>query len=244
MKVVTAYWELMTFITLIMLFIVPSIGLAATSPSYEIQEDTFSSGGNVQSASPNYQERDAIGNLGVGNSNSPNDQIESGYITTNDPTLQFIVNTPSINLGSLSVGATATGTASFSVKNYVSSGYIVTITGSPPTNSGHTLTPLATPTAATAGTEQFGINLVANTSPTIFGANPIQVPTSSFSFGQAVSGYNTPNVYKYSSGDTIAESIKQSGQTDYTMSMIANIDTLTPGGQYLTVLNLVVIGTY
>lgn len=244
MKALKAYWEVLAFLALVALFVVPSLTFAATSPSYEIQEDTFSSGGNVQSTSPNYQQRDAIGSLGVGNSASTNQQIESGYITTNDPTLQFIVNTSSVNLGSLSIGSTSTGVATFSVKNYVSSGYIVTLTGAPPTNSGHPLNPLASPTASLPGTEQFGINLVANTNPIVFGADPVQVPTSTFSYGQAAPGYSTTNLYQYNSGDTIAQALKQSGQTDYTISFIANIGSLTPGGQYTTELNLVVVGTY
>jgi hypothetical protein len=244
MRVIKAYWEVAVFLVFLVLFIMPQIVVAANSPNYQIQEDTFSSGGNTQSSSANYQERDALGSIGVGSGASTNKQIESGYITTNDPTLQFVVNTSSINLGSLSTGSTATGTATFSVKNYVSSGYIVTINGNPPTNNGYPLSALATPTASSAGTEQFGINLVANTSPTTFGANPVQVPSSSFSFGAAASGYNTTNLYKYVSGNTIVEATKQSGQTDFTISMIANIANTTPGGQYTTSFNLVVIGTY
>ncbi len=242
-KFVTSFWELLLVISVIILTL-PIFAHAASSTNYEIQEDTFTSGGTVQSSSPNYTERDASGSVGVGNGRGNAYQAQSGYVTTNDPTLSFIVNTTSVPLGSLSTSSTGTGTATFSVKDYVSSGYIVTIAGNTPTSGGHSLTNLATPTASSAGTEQFGINLVANTSPTTFGANPVQIPTNSFSFGAAATNYNTPNLYKYVSGDTIAHSVEQTGQTDYTISFIANIAALTPGGTYTTDLNLVVVGTY
>jgi hypothetical protein len=91
---------------------------------------------------------------------------------------------------------------------------------------------LTSPTASVAGSEQFGINLVHNTSPASFGANPVQVPSSAFSFGAAAPGYNTPNQYKYVPGDTIAYSNSSSGETDYTISYIYNISVITPGGTY------------
>jgi hypothetical protein len=92
---------------------------------------------------------------------------------------------------------------------------------------------LSTPTASIPGTEQFGMNLVANTSPITFGANPSQNPSSVFSFGAAASGYNTANLYKYVQGSTIASSNSSSGETDYTISYIYNISNSTPGGYYL-----------
>jgi hypothetical protein len=91
---------------------------------------------------------------------------------------------------------------------------------------------LTTPTISSVGTEQFGINLVANTAPTTFGANPSQAPDASFSFGQAAAGYDTPNYFKYVTGDTIAYSNKSSGETDYTISYLFNVSNATPGGQY------------
>src|SRR5262249_12496110 len=119
------------------------------------------------------------------------------------------------------------------------SGYIVQIASASPMNnapSPHHLTALSSPTATAAGTEQFGMNLVANTTgcgaPATFGANPVQVPDSTFSFGAAASGYNTCGLFKYAQGDTIASSTQSSGETDYTASYIYNISNLTPDGLY------------
>jgi hypothetical protein len=88
------------------------------------------------------------------------------------------------------------------------------------------------------GVEQYGINLVANTLPTSFGANPIS------GFGVAASGYNTLNNYKYVSGDMIASAPKSSAQTNFTISYIVNASTTTAGGTYTGSQTLVCTGTY
>lgn len=218
--------------------------LASTSSNYQIQEDFVGGGGVIDSSSANYHSMDSVGAVGVGDGSSTNYQTQSGYTTTNDPTLTFIVNNTSASLGSLSTGSTATATATFQVLNYTSYGYIVQTLGAPPTNGAHPLNNLSSPTASSAGTEQYGINLVANTSPATFGANPSQVPNSTFSFGVAASGYNTTNLYKYVAGDTIASAPKTSGQTTFTISYIANMALSTPGGSYSGAQTLVVVGTY
>jgi hypothetical protein len=82
------------------------------------------------------------------------------------------------------------------------------------------------------GTEQFGINLVANTNPTTFGANPVQQPDSTFSYGAAATGYNTANLFKYVKGDVVASSSKSSGTTVYTISYLYNISPVTDAGEY------------
>ncbi len=88
--------------------------------------------------------------------------------------------------------------------------------------------------ASTAGTEQFGINLVANTSPVSFGANPVAQPDgdTSFTNGAASAGYNTTNQYKYVVGDTIANAPSGKGRTNFTVAYLANISSITEAGLY------------
>lgn len=217
---------------------------AVSSNNYRIEEDAVGSGGGIEGSSTNYKSQDGLGGVGVGDSASINNRTQSGPVTTNDPALSFIINSTSVNLGSLSTSLTRTGSATFSVLNYTSYGYVVQVIGSPPTNGGHVLAGMSTTAPAAAGTEQFGINLVANTAPTSFGANPAQDPDSSFSFGQAASGYNTANNYRYVAGQTIASAPKSSGRTNYTVSYIANMSINTPGGSYASNQTLVVTGTY
>lgn len=217
---------------------------AANSTNFQVQEDFLGAGGVIDSSSTNYQSFDSVGAVGVGDAEGTLYKTQSGYTTTDDPSLTFVVNTTSVSLGALTTGSTATGTATFSVLNYTSYGYIVQVIGNPPSNGGHTLTNLASPTASAAGTEQFGMNLAANTSPTTFGAAPVQVPSSSFSYGVAAANYNTTNLYKYVAGDTLASAPKTSGQTNFTASYIANVAVGTPGGSYSGQQTLVVVGTY
>jgi len=223
--------------------------LAATSTNFSIQEDFFGSGGVIDSSSPNYQSFDSIGGVSVGDSASPNvptsgSQTQSGYTTTDDPSLNFIVTGSNVALGSLSTSLAKTATGTFSVLNYTSSGYIVQIVGTPPSNGAHTLANMSVAATSSVGTEQFGINLVANTSPATFGANPVQQPSTSFSYGSAATGYSTSNNYKYVDGQTIATATRASGKTDYTISYLANISIATPGGSYSGNQTLVCVGTY
>jgi hypothetical protein len=94
------------------------------------------------------------------------------------------------------------------------------------------------------GTEEFGMNLVDNSSPNI-GADPSPQPDGTFATGQAATGYDTPNEFQYSPGATIAESNASGwGLTNYTISYIANISVLTPAGSYSAAQDLVAIATY
>lgn len=222
----------------------PVTTMAANSTNYQVKEDFVGGGGLTQSNSSGYQAQDTAGAAAVGDSAGTAYKSQSGGTTSDDPVLTFAVNTASVNLGSLSTSLTRTGTATFSVLNYTSYGYIVQTIGSPPSNGAYTLTGMSSPAASATNTEQFGINLVANTSPTTLGADPVQVPSNIFSFGAAATGYNTANTYKYVSGNTIASSVKSSGRTDYTISYIANMSNNTPGGSYSGNQVIVCTGTY
>lgn len=238
------FWVLFISV-IVVLLITKNIVLAQSiSPNYRIEEDFIGGGGLIDSNSPNYSGQDAIGETGVGNSLGTNYQINSGYETTNEPRLSFTVNTSSVNFGSLSISSTATATSTFSVLNYTSHGYIVITSGSPPSNGSYTLANMSTTGVSQQGVEQFGINLKANTSPTSFGAEAIQVPDGTFSFGEAAANYNTANNYRYVAGESIARSVKTSGQTNYTVSYIVNASTTTAGGGYSGGQTLICIGTY
>jgi hypothetical protein len=181
--------------------------------------------------------------MGNGSSTGVTSKVEFGSITPDEPSLDVIIEPGLSFLGDLSTEQTATKTTIVKVRSYLSNGYFVQVTGDPPKYEGHTLSTPASPALSQPGTEQFGINVVANSSPSV-GSNPVQVPSSDFSFGQAYSGYNTTNRFQYNSGDTIASSSVASGQTEYTISMIVNISSLTPSGHYSGDFAAVVIPMY
>jgi hypothetical protein len=171
-------------------------------------------------------------------------QAQAGFNTNREEYLEFQVNTPSIDFGTLTTSTTKTGTATFQVKSYLANGYQVVTASAPPKNGSYTLAGMATLGASAVGTEQFGINLKANTSPTTFGANPVQVPDGTFSYGTATTEYSIANQYKYVNGDVIASSPRSSGETDYTISYIMNISNATPGGVYTMSHVLVATSTF
>ncbi|HXY18349.1 MAG TPA: hypothetical protein VEH48_02955, partial [Candidatus Nitrosopolaris sp.] len=171
-----------------------------------------------------------------------------------EPFLSMTVNTSSVNLGNLSTSTTATGIATFDVTAYVDSGYTVQTVSQPPSytsgSSSHTLTAMSLG-GSVVGTEQYGINLVVNTSPASFGSNPVPEPSSAFANGAAATGYNTPNEYAYNAGDVIACAGTSGsctgsgwGDTTFTISYIANISLVTPAGNYSAIQDLVVVATY
>ena len=211
------------------------------SDSYQFDESSVGSDGTLQSGSANYQVTNSTGDLVVGDSSSSGYNLSSGSKTTNDPSLSFSINSGSSSFGSFSTVNPTVTTTSFSVTNYTSYGYVVQIVGTAPKYGSHTIKPMTETASSIAGTEQFGINVVANTSPSNFGANP---DNGQFGFGVAAVNYNEPNKFRYVSGETIAMAPKSSGQTNYTISYLVNVDSLTPGGQYTSDQILIVTGTY
>jgi hypothetical protein len=85
------------------------------------------------------------------------------------------------------------------------------------------------------------MNLVANTSPISFGANPDH---GQFGFGSASTNYGTANNFRFVNGETIASAPKSSGQTIYTISYLVNVNSLTPGGNYTSSQTLICTGTF
>jgi len=224
-----------------------------SSTNYKSNEVFFGTGGDNSQDSSAYSASVSAGSLGVGNGSSANFQAYSGFLTPNEPFLSMVINTPTVNLGTLSTSTTATGLATFQVTAYVDSGYTVVTMSQPPSyTSGagsHTLSGMALG-GSSFGTEQFGMNLVANTSPATFGAAPASQPAG-FATGQASAGYNSSNNYKYSAGDTIACSGSSGSCTGsgwgailYTISYIANISPFTPAGSYSVNQDLVVVATF
>lgn len=218
--------------------------LASAAPSqstnYKFNESAIGSGGLIQSSSANYQGRDSIGDIGVGPAASSNFRIAAGSTTTNDPALSVAVN-GTINFNAFSAATATTATTTFTVLNYTTYGYIVQIIGNAPSNGSTTIAPMATTGPSVAGTSQFGINLVANTSPVSVGANP---NNGQFGYGTVAGNYATSNSYRYVSGETIAQATRNSGTTTYTITYLVNVPALTPGGIYSSAQTLIVTGTY
>jgi hypothetical protein len=235
---------LMFSAALVLLPRVMAFAQTSSSSSYKTNEYYFGNGGEVDLNSTSYKARGSAGELGVGTSSSTNYTAQAGFVPGQEEYLEMVVNAATIDLGTLTTASAATGTATFYVRAYTSSGYYVQTISGTPTNSSASLDPMTSTAASSPGTEQFGINLVANTSPTTFGANPAPQPNSGYAYGAAATGYGTTNQFKYNQGDTIATSAKGIGQTNFTISYIANISAISEGGSYSVDHILVVVATY
>ena len=131
------------------------------------------------------------------------------------------------------------------MRTYLASGYSVYVRGGTLTSeSNATIDAMATRTTSSQGTEQFGLNLRANTSPVTFGADRVQIPDGTFSFGEPTADYNVVNEYKYVENEAVAGASSSSGQTDYTLSYIANVAPLTEAGFYEATHTIIVTSTF
>lgn len=224
----------------------PAVAMAAQSSStnYQVNEVFMGAGGELHACSTNYCAKQAAGELAVGKTGSTNYQAYAGFNTNREPFLEFTTSGTNVDIGELKSNITKTANATFSVSAYLASGYSIINASDPPSYSGNYLNNLTIPTASTVGTEQFGINLKANTSPTTFGADPIQVIGGSYGFGQAAIGYDTANLYKYVKNDTVALSGQSSSITNYTISYIFNVSNTSIGGTYVFNHILVAVATY
>ncbi len=228
------------------LLFVPITVYADTSSStnYRVEQTFFGSGGELNACSTAYCAKQTLGELGVGETNSASYRVFAGFNTTDEPYIEFVVTAVNIDLGYLDDTQAKTANGTFYVRAWQAGGYAVRTTADPPKNATDQITPLASPAASTVGTEQFGINLVANTNPATFGADPQQVPDNTFSFGTAATGYDTADQYKYNKGDVIAQSTASSSVTIYTLSYLFNISATTVAGGYAFNHVIVVTGTY
>lgn len=215
----------------------------SSSNSYQVTETEFGASSSLETCSGQYCSQTSIGDMTAGHATSPTYRTKFGSITNSEPLLEVIVEPGVSDLGMLTAEQTATKTTIVRIRNYLSGGYTLQVVGDAPKYNGHSLATPSTPAASAPGTEQFAINAVANTTPNI-GANPVQVPSGQTSFGVVNDGYNTPNLFKYVSGSTLAHSTSESGRTDYTISMIVNISNKTPAGHYSGDFAAVVIPVY
>lgn len=231
----------------------------SSSGSYRVDETFFGTGGELDASSTSYRAQQSAGALGVGFTSSTSYDVNGGFLTQNNAYLEMSVENATVDFGTLSPSSTSYGAAqagvcncSFIVRTYLSSEYVVYSISDPPTNeSGDILTAKASQGAPSGdtNTEEFGINVVANTSPASFGANPVNYPDNSFADGQAATGYQTTNQFKYVKNDIIARSQATAGnpatgRTDYTISYIAKINNITAAGLYTMNHQLVTVASF
>jgi hypothetical protein len=211
----------------------------AESNNYGVDQAYFGTGGELEMTSNNYKSSAGVGDSASGSVEGVQFTGQAGSPTSTEPLLEFIVGGIDDDHGVIDSSETYYGSTNVWVRTYNGSGYNIQLTGDPPTQAVHTIPGLASPTTSQTNVEQFGVNLKNNATPDI-GADPVQIPDNTFSYGVPAPDYDTADLFKYVDGDIIAQSTTASGETQYTLSYILNINELTPAGRYAAEISVVV----
>ncbi len=146
---------------------------------------------------------------------------------------------------------TATSLSQMAASTNAGFGYVISVNGPTLTSGSNTITQMGASTLGVRGTSQFGMNLKANTVLTSTAATGTEAtPTANATNyrGQAAAGYDTVDNFKYTSGDTVANSFNGGpGGTDsqiYTTTYIANVPGSQPAGTYVTTLTYICTPTF
>jgi hypothetical protein len=143
-----------------------------------------------------------------------------------------------INLGTLTSNAPKAAQSQFAIGTNSLTGYITYVLGTTMTSGTDTITALSSPTPSFPGNGQFGINLRANSNPSV-GDDPSGAGTG------AVSGnYNTPNFFMFSSGDPIVSSSQPTEYNRLTVSYLVNVGQSQPSGVYASTFSYVAVANF
>ena len=165
----------------------------------------------------------------------------AGQITVTasvDETLTFTLASATVALGTLSTSSTGSGTSTMSASTNASGGYAITVNGTTLTSGANTISAMAANAASSQGTGQFGINLKANTTPSV-GSN-----SSGAGSGVAATNYNTADSFRFVTGETVASASAATNSNTYTTSYIANIGGVQAPGSYSTTLTYIATATF
>ncbi len=157
----------------------------------------------------------------------------------------------SVALGTFSPTSTNTGTSVMDVSTNAGSGYAITLSGTVPTSGSNTILAMGTQSAnssgcavsctSTTGTSQFGSNVRTNTSPSV-GADV--TPTGGGFNGAGSGGYNTPNSFRFFTGDTVAGSSQVSNAQLFTNSYLVNVAGSQAAGLYTATMTYICTATF
>lgn len=144
------------------------------------------------------------------------------------------------DFGEFSEFAATTATTQMSGSTNDGNGYNVFVSGQTLTSGANVIPSLIANTASQPGTSQFGINLRANTNPSV-GSNPQAGPVAA---GAPAPNYNIPNLFRFISGERVAGSTQSTGFNRYTVSYMVNVSQDQRPGLYAATLTYTSIATF
>lgn len=143
------------------------------------------------------------------------------------------------DMGNLSADDTLVTQSQMAVGTNATDGFVITANGTPPAAGTNVIDGAPAPSESTQGTNQFGINLVENTAPSIG-----HDPEGTWANAVAADDYNQPNKYKFVSGDPIAYSPNVSLFKKFTVSYIINSSPNLRAGVYTTTITYIASGRF
>lgn len=143
------------------------------------------------------------------------------------------------DMGELAADQTLTAQSQMAVGTNATAGFAITVSGTAPAAGTNVIDAPTLPTASVKGTNQFGINLVANTAPNV-GSDP----EGTWANALPSPDYSVPDRYKYVEGDVIAYSPNVSLMKKFTVSYILNSREDLRAGVYTTTLTFTASGRF
>lgn len=143
-----------------------------------------------------------------------------------------------IDFGELSAKQANTGSSQLLAATNALNGYNITMGGITMTSGTNIIAPLASNDVSRPGTAQFGINLVANSTPFV-GSDP-----SGTGAGAPSSQYAQANFYRFVSGEIIAANPTADNLREYTVSYVVNVPVTQAPGIYDTTITYVCLATF
>jgi hypothetical protein len=143
-----------------------------------------------------------------------------------------------INFGNLRNVSTATATSQLLAATNAGNGYTISAYGLTMTSGNNSINAMSVRDVSRPGTMQFGINLVANTTPAV-GTDPQGSGSAA-----PTANYGLADWFKFASGDAIASASAVQDFRKFTISYIINIPSGQPAGVYTTTLTYVCLANF
>lgn len=143
------------------------------------------------------------------------------------------------DMGEITSESTLTAESQMAAGTNASSGFVITVNSIGMAAGTTIINSPSIPTESRIGTNQFGINLVANNSPEV-GKDPDGESIN----GVAAPGYNQPNKFMYKDGDVVALAPNVSLVRRFTVSYILNGSSSLPAGVYTTTITYICTGRF
>jgi hypothetical protein len=143
-----------------------------------------------------------------------------------------------INFGNLASSSTGSAQSQLLTATNAGSGFAITVNGSTMTSGNNIIDGMNTRDVSRPGVSQFGINLVANQTPSV-GEDPQGTGAAA-----PTANYSLANFFKFTPGDTIATATTSDEYRKFTASYILNIPNGQTPGVYVTTLTYICLANF